>query len=995
MEIMPLIALLGLALPVAVIFLVSKYTRLAARLETLEAHLLRLQQLVAELKNAKPAIPVEETIPAPIPPLPARTMRAQVRPILSRLPLAQTAAVPEPPEIAPPLEAPPVLEPSDFIAETQAQPEPIAQPPEPSALSTPPGRQLNLEQFLGAKLFAWIGGFALFLGIAFFVKYSFEHNLIPPWLRVALGAGTGLGLIAGGLLMRQKEYAVTSQTLCATGVVALYASFFAAHSLYHLIENVPSFLLMSLVTAAAFALAVHTEAQVVAILGLVAGFLTPPLLSTGEDNPGGLFGYIALLDIGLVAVAFRERWNFLTIMGAVGTALMEFAWVNKFFTPEKVYIGLAIFIAFNLLFMGAVALGEKLRRSSQQLDASLIIQCLAGIGFAFYLVKHFGKTPGYPFCMVLVSDLCLMGLSLLRQEARRIHFVSGAIVFLFIAVWVEFHFGESTFYWGLTAILVFSLLHTVTPLLLRRKLGLELDKKFIPFFGIGGLLLMLFCFFNLNEISFLVWPVVLLIDLVIIVLGALVSSIIAVLGAVILTLLLAGVWLFKIPTGTETIGPFLLILGAFSVLFYAASFWIEKKLFQEIENLSMANRISVSASSVLLPFLLLALAIIRFPALNPSPVFGLSLFLAALVYWLAARTGIGPLLFFGFGGALALEYLRHLSTPPPPQLGITWHLIFYIFFMAAPFLRFNAFLRDSSGWTVSALSGPLHFLLIYQTAQKLLPGFGAMGLIPGSMAIPAALCLWRVIRVQETPSGLRRTMLALYGGSFLFFVTLIFPIQFERQWITISWALEGLALIWLFHRVPHEGLKIVGFGLLSVAFARLALNPAVLSYYHRSNIPIWNWYLYSYGIVCIAILVAAKLLDPPRNIIQKTNVQPVLYTLGTILAFILLNIEIADFFGTSEYLEFDFSGNFARDMSYSIAWALFALTLLIIGIVKNVRPIRYASIALLSLTLLKLFFHDLSQLNQLYRIGAFIGVAIILIFASWLYQRFLARGPSR
>ncbi|MCE9520011.1 MAG: hypothetical protein K8R87_10730 [Verrucomicrobia bacterium] len=35
---------------------------------------------------------------------------------------------------------------------------------------------LNLEQFMGVKLFAWLGGLALFFGIAFFVKYSFERG---------------------------------------------------------------------------------------------------------------------------------------------------------------------------------------------------------------------------------------------------------------------------------------------------------------------------------------------------------------------------------------------------------------------------------------------------------------------------------------------------------------------------------------------------------------------------------------------------------------------------------------------------------------------------------------------------------------------------------------------------------------------------------------------------------------------------------------------------
>lgn len=39
----------------------------------------------------------------------------------------------------------------------------------------------------------------------------------------------------------------------------------------------------------------------------------------------------------------------------------------------------------------------------------------------------------------------------------------------------------------------------------------------------------------------------------------------------------------------------------------------------------------------------------------------------------------------------------------------------------------------------------------------------------------------------------------------MLFVTLIFPLQFERQWITISWALEGAALLWLYIAYPIQG----------------------------------------------------------------------------------------------------------------------------------------------------------------------------------------------
>jgi uncharacterized membrane protein len=232
----------------------------------------------------------------------------------------------------------------------------------------------------------------------------------------------------------------------------------------------------------------------------------------------------------------------------------------------------------------------------------------------------------------------------------------------------------------------------------------------------------------------------------------------------------------------------------------------------------------------------------------------------------------------------------------------------------------------------------------------------------------------------------RMTILACWGGAALFFITLIFPVQFEKQWITVGWALEGAALLWLYHRVPHKGLTLVGVGLLVVAFARLALNPSVFDYHPRSETAIFNWYLYTYGIATACLFAGGKMATERRA-------SALLATLGTILAFLLLNIEIADYFTSAgrRTLTFEFSGNFARDMTYSIAWALFALGLLVAGIWRRLPAARWASIGLLVVTLAKLFLHDLARLNQLYRIGAFVGVAVVLLLASFAYQRFLAK----
>src|SRR5207249_433349 len=152
------------------------------------------------------------------------------------------------PAIPPPL---PVTAP----AAVREAPKELEPPPIPQALIDAKERQaaipirppIDWEQFMGAKLFAWIGGLALFLGVAFFVKYSFEHNLIPPELRVAIGFVVGLSLLVGGVLLKREENAVTAQTLCATGILVLYTVTFACRSYYHFafFGLLPTLLLMT------------------------------------------------------------------------------------------------------------------------------------------------------------------------------------------------------------------------------------------------------------------------------------------------------------------------------------------------------------------------------------------------------------------------------------------------------------------------------------------------------------------------------------------------------------------------------------------------------------------------------------------------------------------------------------------------------------------------------------------------------------------------------
>ena len=340
-----------------------------------------------------------------------------------------------------------------------------------------------------------------------------------------------------------------------------------------------------------------------------------------------------------------------------------------------------------------------------------------------------------------------------------------------------------------------------------------------------------------------------------------------------------------------------------------------------------------------------------------------------------------------------LEHAWHFEhfDPTRATLPLIWYLGFYALFTIFPFVFHRRF-AEKPPWAAAALAGPLHFYPDLSARPDCLSERSSWSGAGRICAARAYLDLFVLVKRTPLDSPARNAQLALFGGAALFFITLIFPIQFDRQWITVGWALEGAALCWLFHRVPHPGLRLTGVALLVVVFVRLALNPAVLSYHPHAAIPIFNWYLYTYGIATVCLFAAARLLAPPRHRVLGHNVPPL--TLHTRHRARFFDREHRDRRllqrAGLDALTFQFSGNFARDMSYSIAWALFALLLLIVGIRKRIAATRYAEPRLAWHHGRETFLSRSSQLDQLYRIGAFIAVAIIAILASFLYQRFLA-----
>ncbi len=856
---------------------------------------------------------------------------------------------------------------------------------------------------MGAKLFAWLGGFALFLGVAFFVKYSFEHNLIPPEVRVALGFLLGLGLMIGGLRISREKYRITAQTLVATGVVSLYAVTFACGSIYHFafFGPVATFLLMALVTAAAFLLAVRLDAQVVAILGILGGFLTPLLINTGHDNPVGLFGYSAVLVVGLSAVALHRGWLYLVPLGAAGTVLMLMAWADKFYTSEKTGIVVAVCLVFSGINFAVYWGARRLGREAAPVRWAAVGLPAVSLGFAWMLMENtaVGARPGLLLGLILGADAFLLALAWLDERLPRLHLAAGLAVFALLARWISLDLNSALLPWALAASLAFAALHTAFPLVLERRRPGNAPAWWNQLFPPLALLLMLIPVCRFGAVSILVWPAMLLVDAIAIVVAVLSASLAAVAAVLVLTLLATAVSIFRVPAELAFDPSLLLVIGGFAVFFFFAGLWLVRRVGDQLPlagrglgGVFGSPRTQVPALSSVLPFLLLIMVCGRLPVPDPSAVFGLGLLLVVLTLGLARLLESPWLPACALGGMAALELVwhgRHFSSGVP-GLPLAWYVGIYLLFAVYPFCFRRAFARSTGPWAVAALSGPAHFWMIYEAIKTGGPN-DALGLVPAAFAVAPLCSLAAVLKLEDEANPRRLGQLAWFGGVALFFITLIFPVQFDRQWLTVAWALEGAALLWLFHRIAHPGLRATGVVLLVVAFARLALNPAVLGYHVRGDTPLLNWYLYAYGAVIASLFAGGRLLAPPRERVLGMDARPLVYALGAVLSFILLNIEIADYFTQpgAPALAFHFSGNFARDMSYTIGWALFALGLLAAGIGWSQKAARYAAIGLLSVALLKLFFHDLARLEALYRIGALFAVAVIAILASFAYQRFL------
>jgi len=312
----------------------------------------------------------------------------------------------------------PATEASQPLPDSVWPPQPQAAPREPRHASAPVHLEPNLIEraisgarnwLFGGNTVLRVGVVLLFLGLAFLLRYATEGMVVPLELRYAGVAACSLGLLGLGWWLRRRNssYALMLQ---GTGIAVLYLTVFAAMRLHPLLEPSAALGLLVAVTVFSAILAITQDALGLAAAAALGGFAAPILTSTGAGNHVALFSYFAMLNAGILAIAWFKAWRLLNLIGFVGTFGIGTAWGLRSYTPELLWSTEPFLVLFFLMYLaiGLLFTRRKLlemrdtpaddsrqallhwsARKGDYVDGSLLFgPPLVGFGLQLALVQH-------------------------------------------------------------------------------------------------------------------------------------------------------------------------------------------------------------------------------------------------------------------------------------------------------------------------------------------------------------------------------------------------------------------------------------------------------------------------------------------------------------------------------------------------------------------------------------------------------------------------------
>ncbi len=782
-------------------------------------------------------------------------------------------------------------------------------PPPPVA---PPARPVKRpfdgwEKNLATKAPIWLGAIALALAGVFLVKYSFEQGWISPAIRVVVGILFGLGMLSGGEFLRKKNARI-GEALSAAGIADLFACFLAGIHLYHLIPPAFGFGLMVLTTAVAVGLSLR-QGPIVAIVGLIGGYLTPLLVRTGSGEASKLFAYLLVLQIGLLAVSKKRAWWPIAGASLAAGLLWVAVWLAQpYKAGDGLWLGLFLLISAASAVVAVLGIPKK-EGSAAPTRGPVVLAGLAVTAALGVLAFVAGRGDFAPTEIALFGLLGAGALFLAHRRAdlEPLAWVAATMTAALVAVW-----GGSV---GAASL---------PGEVLRFVYGTAALGALFTLGGYAGL-------WRARHPGR--W-------------GSLCAA-----AALAFSLILWAVAVQRFPLvhfGAWSLG--LAVLGLLGALPLAKRRKERPDLAPALAALAVAITTFVSFAAPL-------------ELEKPWIAVAWALEVAALV-WLAGRFELPALRTLArlVGGVVAFRLLvliPVLFDEYPIGERPIWNWLLYGYGVPLAAFAFGAWLarRQAAGWPNGASPNR--------------PARLASELEVGAVVFAFALITLQ-IRQLFHPGRLS------HGG----------PTFNEWSSYDAAWLLLGLGLLWIARSRPRKSFRWSGLAFLGLGFFATFVGPAFLlnplwSDSDVGALPVFNLLLFGFGVPIALFLVAKRELE--RRGWDKAA--KLFGVASLVLSFLLLTLEVRQAFHGG-LLEQGVTTT-AERYAYSVAWLVFGLGLLALGIRRKSTALRWASLAVTLLAVAKVFLYDASNLTGLYRVVSFLGLGASLLGLAFVYQKYV------
>ena len=265
---------------------------------------------------------------------------------------------------------------------------------------------VSMEFAVASTWLLRVGIVALVVCVGYFLRWSIDKGLLGPAGRVALSVLAGLVMLVGGGRNVGKKYHLLGQGFLGGGIACLYFAMYAAGPMYALVPTPAAFGLMCVVTLTAGGLAVMTRSQLVAILGIVGGYVTPVMLRTNQPNLSVLYLYLLLLGLGVLGIAHRQQWrllNYLAFLFSWGIFLGSLG--N--YRPEEHFALAMVFLSLLFILQSAIVYFYNLVRKRPSTALEVIHLLLNGLLFAsisYHLIlEAWGRPWPAVMCVALAA----------------------------------------------------------------------------------------------------------------------------------------------------------------------------------------------------------------------------------------------------------------------------------------------------------------------------------------------------------------------------------------------------------------------------------------------------------------------------------------------------------------------------------------------------------------------------------------------------------------